>query len=153
MMDRTKVAGEKLLQEKDYIKPHEHSMMVQESVRSKKEADVDLRADISKEVRNEFPDASVETLNAIVTRRIYEAGLRAAIPEDKELTLKPNMSKTLKTVKERVTSHNGKFEEQRFESKDGKKKMAWSCCQNKDEASEGCVVKYVDKQKWILSSC
>lgn len=119
--------------------------MIQESVRSKKEADVDLRMELAKEVRNEFPDASEETLNAIVTRRIYEKELRAAIPEDKELTLKPNMSKTLKTVKERVTSHNGKFEEQKFESKDGKKKMAWSCCQSKDETSEGCVVKYVDK--------
>ena len=52
---------------------------------------MDLRADISKQVRNEFPDASVETLNAIVTRRIYEKSLMAAIPEDKELTLKPNM--------------------------------------------------------------
>ena len=93
---------------------------------------MDLRADLSTQVRNEFPDASVETLNAIVTRRIYEKSLMAAIPEDKELTLKPNMGKTLKTVKERVTSHNGVYEEQKFEGKDGKKKMAWSCCQNKD---------------------
>ena len=114
---------------------------------------MELRADISKEVRNEFPDASVETLNAIVTRRIYERSLLEKIPEDKELTLKPNIAKTLKTVKERVTSHNGVYEEQKFAGKDDKKKMAWSCCQNKDENSEVCVVRYVDKQKWILSSC
>lgn len=42
---------------------------------------------ISKDVRNEFPDASDETLNAIVTRRIYEIGLKTNIPEDPELTL------------------------------------------------------------------
>ena len=69
-----------------------------------------MRADISKEVRNEFPDASVENLNAIVTKRIYESSLLEKIPEDKELTLKPNMVKTLKTVKKRVTSHNGVYE-------------------------------------------
>lgn len=132
MLNGTRAAGERLMQEKQYIKPHEHSIMIQENVRNKKEEDVDLRADISKEVRNELPDASVETLNAIVTRRIYEKGLCAAVPEDKELTLKPDMTKTLKTIRERFTFHNGKYEQQKFESKDGKKKMAWSCCQNKD---------------------
>ena len=84
-----------------------------------------------------------------MTRLIYENGLNAGIPDDKELTLKPDMKKTLKHVKERVTYHNGKYEEQRFSEK---KKMAWSCCQNKDKDGDGCVVKYVDKQKWVLSS-
>ena len=92
----------------------------------------------------------METLNALVTRKIYEFGLKAGIPEDPQLTLKPNMTKTLKKVTERICSHNGKYEEQKFSVK---KKMAWSCCQSKDKDGEGCVVKYVDKQKWILSSC
>lgn len=41
--------------------------------------------------------------------------------------------------------HNGKYELDRFSDK-GKK--AWSCCMNKREESEGCVLKKVDKQKW-----
>ena len=59
------------------------------------------------------------------------------------------MSKTLvkDVVHKRI--HTGKYEVNKF-SKKGK--MAWSCCQNKDENSEGCVVQKVDKQKWILSS-
>jgi hypothetical protein len=119
-------------------------------VREKKEDDVERRKRLSEIVRDEFPDASAETLNAIVTRRIYEEDLKAHVPEDQELTLKPDMTKTLKRIQERVAYHNGKYEEQRFSEK---KKLAWSCCQNKDKDSEGCVVKMVDKQKWILSSC
>ena len=119
-------------------------------VREEKEANVELRAQLAAEVRDEFPDGSEETLNAIVTRKIYELSLQANAHDDKELTLKPDMSKTLKKVCQRVCYHNGKYEEQKFSEK---KKMAWSCCQNKDKDSEGCVVKMVDKQKWILSSC
>lgn len=142
MMDKTRSTGMKMLDTRVYTKPHEHSDNIQIAVRMKKEADVDLRAVLSDQVRDELPDASEETLNAIVTRKIYEQGLLAAVPEDKELTLKPDMSKTLKRVTERVCYHNGKYEEQKFSEK---RKMAWSCCQSKDKDSEGCVVKLVDK--------
>jgi len=155
MIETTKATAETLLKEKEYLKPHEHSDKILEQVRTKKEEDVALREQLSKEVRDEYPDASIETLNAIVTRRIYELGLKARVPEDPELTLKPDMSRTLKKVQERICYHNGKYEERKFgqkEGKDGKKKMAWSCCQNKEKDSEGCVVKIVDKQKWVLTS-
>ena len=101
----------KMLDTREYIKPHEHSDNIQIAVRVKKEADVDLRAKLSDQVRDELPAASEETVNAIVTRKIYEQGLLASVPEDKELTFKPDMSKTLKRVTERVCYHNGKYEE------------------------------------------
>jgi hypothetical protein len=68
-------------------------------------------------------------LNAIVTKRIYEKGLKDGVPEDMELTLRPDMTKTLVNKKVRACHHNGKYEPQKFSEK---KKMAWSCCQSKD---------------------
>lgn len=143
-----------MLHNKEYLRPVDHTINIQAAVRSKKEEEVSLRERLSLQVRDEFPDASTETLNAIVTRRIYEQQLKAGVPEDPELTLKPDMSKTLKRVQERVSYHNGKFEASKFDKgKDGKPKMVWSCCQSSDRESSGCVVKVVDKQKWTLSSC
>ena len=104
-----------------------------------------MRARLTAEVRNDLPGGTDETINAIVTRRIYETELAAHVPPDPELTLRPDMKKTIR--RELVTNryHNGKYEVDRFSNK-GKK--AWSCCMNKHEDSEGCVVRRVDKQKW-----
>ena len=151
MLEKTKVTNEKILMNKTkskgvgYTAPENLSKQIQTNVREKKDADAEVRARLTDEARVEFPDGSDEAINAIVTRKIYEAELAANVPEDCELTLKPNMKKTLRreTVTER--HHNGKYELDRFSDK-GKK--AWSCCMNKREDSEGCVVKRVDKQKW-----
>jgi len=115
-------------------------------VRDKKEVDRVWHNSLYAEVRNEYPAATEDFINATVNRQIYEAELAAHVPADPELTLRPDMTKTLKyqTVIER--SHNGKYELDRFSKKEGKK--AWSCCMNKREESEGCVVRKIDKQKW-----
>ena len=80
-----------------------------------------------------------------MTRKIYEIEQAAHVPADPELTLKPDMKKTLR--KETITTHehSGKYEVDRFSNK-GKK--AWSCCMNRDENSDGCVVRKVDKYRW-----
>ena len=80
-----------------------------------------------------------------MTRKIYEIEQASHVPDDPELTLRPDMKKTLR--KETVTyrHHNGTYELDRFSVKG---KTAWSCCMNKQENSEGCVIKRVDKQKW-----
>ena len=151
MLCKTKVTNEKLLMKKTqtkgigYTAPEKLSGQVSADVRDKKDADTELRDRLTHEARIEYPHGSDEAINAVVTRRIYEAGLAANVPDDVELTLRPDMKKTLKkqTVTER--HHNGKYELDRFSDK-GKK--AWSCCMNKQEDSEGCVVRRVDKQKW-----
>jgi hypothetical protein len=114
MLDTTHAAGQRILKDKAYTKPHEHSDKIQQQVRAKKEDDVDLRDQLSRQVRDELPDASVETLNAIVTRHIYERELASRVPEDPELTLKPDMGKTLRKTTDRVCHHNGKYEERKF---------------------------------------
>ena len=100
---------------------------------------------MSAETKNEFPAGTDEAINAIVTRKIYEIEQAATVPPDPELTLRPDMKKTIRreTVIQRY--HNGKYELDRFSTK-GKK--AWSCCMNKREDAPGCVIVKSDKQKW-----
>ena len=73
----------------------------------------------------------------------------AAIADDPELSLRPDCKKTLKVVKEKVRSHNGKYEVNKF---DPKGKKAWSCCQAKDEDAPGCIVTTVDRQRWCVTT-
>lgn len=42
-------------------------------------------------MRNEKPSATDEGVNATVTRLMYEKNMADNIPDDEELTLKPNM--------------------------------------------------------------
>lgn len=140
-MSKTKTKGV------GYTAPEQLSKNVSEQVRQKKEADTDIRSKLTAETRNDLPAGTDEVINAIVTRKIYEIEQAANVPDDPELTLRPDLKKTIR--KETVTQrhHNGKYEVDRFSDK-GKK--AWSCCMNKHEDSEGCVVRKVDKQKWNL---
>mgnify|MGYP001326815127 CR=1 FL=1 len=148
MLAKTKQTNEKIIMNKTktkgmgYTNPEALGTQVGRSVREKKEADAELRAKLTAETRNDLPAGTDEVINAIVTRKIYEIEQAANVPDDPELTLRPNMKKTIRheTVTER--HHNGKYEVDRFSDK-GKK--AWSCCMNKHEDSEGCVVRKVDK--------
>ena len=68
-------------------------------------------------------------------------------PVDPELTLRPNVTKTLKVTATTKYHHNGKWALSAVE-----KAECWSCCMNGEKESEGCVGVKVDKSKWILSS-
>lgn len=94
-----------------------------------------------------MPKATKERIDAHVYKRIYELQHNAQEPDDPELTLKPNLSKTLQATKHKKYYHNGKWEQNKFDGEE-----SWSCCMNSDKESEGCVGVIVDKDKWILSS-
>jgi hypothetical protein len=125
-----------------YVCPETLSKNISQSVREKKDADAEIRAKLTAETRNDLPAGTDEVINAIVTRKIYEIEQAANIPDDPELTLRPDMKKTIRKETITMRHHNGKYEVDRFSDK-GKK--AWSCCMNKHEDSEGCVVRKVDK--------
>lgn len=72
-----------------------------------------------------MPRATKERIEANVYRRLYEAQHIAKEPEDPELTLKPDMSKTLQNLKTKKYYHNGKWEMNKIEEKE-----SWSCCMN-----------------------
>ena len=127
---------------KNYENPEKLSANVAENVRNLKVEQEGLRAELTKQVEFEMPRSSKNVIDAIVTRRIYEKGLKDHIPDDPELTLKPDMKRTIKqkVVKERY--HNGKYEKSKFDPDGG---FAWSCCQSSDEQGQGCVIRKIDK--------
>lgn len=134
---------------KPYYNPEQLSHGVEKAVREEKEATTDLRAELTKKVAHDMPKATQAGVNGHVTRLIYEHLHKAKVPDDPELTLKPDCKKTLRNVKTKVRYHNGKFEENKF---DAKGKKAWSCCQCRDEDDQGCMTRIVDKQKWCLET-
>ena len=76
----------------DYVAPEYLGNKIGLDTRMKKEEEADLRAKLKKQVRNEKPGATEEGVDATVTRLMYEKNLHDAIPNDIELTLKPDMS-------------------------------------------------------------
>lgn len=100
-----------------------------------------MRADIIKDVIFEFPNASKERTEALAYRRMNEQKeleLKQATYadfNDPELTLKPDLSKTLKHKKVRKWYHNGKWEMNAREQAE-----CWSCCMSYDKEGEGCVM-------------
>ena len=155
MIDKTRTTNTKILKQKakrdgnDYVTPEYLGNKIGVDTREKKEDEAGLREKLKKQVRNEKPAATEEGVNATVTRLMYEKNLKDAIPDDQELTLKPDMTKTLQKKIEIVRYHDGKFEVPAWDPK-GKKR--WSCCQSKHEDEPGCNVKKVDKERWVLSS-
>lgn len=92
---------------------------------------------------------------------------------DPNLTLRPNLEKTLVKNVTTLYHHSGKWEQRRGElfkesvDADGnpfvdvdseeenleqENQMNWSCCGNQEENSKGCVKAQKDKHKWIVSS-
>lgn len=81
-----------------------------------------------------MPSTTKEKIDATLFRRLYEQQIKDREPADPELTLKPDMSRTLKHQKVRTYYHNGKWEGE-----------SWSCCMNGEQGSEGCVAVIKDK--------
>ncbi len=81
-----------------------------------------------------MPRASKQKVDAYVYRRMYEQKNLELEPEDPELTLKPDMKKTLPNKKTKKYYHNGKWQDYKTTGKDGKEKTkwSWSCCMNSD---------------------
>lgn len=123
MLDKTKTTNSKLLTQKEkkngsgYVNPEFLGTKVGSDTRAKKEDDTEIRAAFKKQVRKDYPAASDEGVNAIVTRLMYEKNLKDAIPDDQELTLKPNMKRTLVKQIEIKRSHDGKFEVTKWDPK------------------------------------
>ena len=74
-----------------YTAPEQLSKNILDQVRQKKDMDSEVRAKLTAETRNDLPAGTDEVINAIVTRKIYEIEQAANVPEDPELTLRPNL--------------------------------------------------------------
>lgn len=78
-----------------------------------------------------MPRASKEGVNGIVTRLLHDSMHAKIVPDDPELTLRPDMKKTLRNSKTMSRFHNGTYEQNKFEmdqTEEGEYNTAWSCC-------------------------
>ena len=97
MLAKTRQTNDKILMTKTkskgmgYVCPEQLSKNLTQGVREKKDSDAVLRAKLTAETRNDLPAGTEEVINAIVTRKIYEIEQAANVPDDPELTLRPNM--------------------------------------------------------------
>ena len=101
MLAKTRQTNEKILMSKTktkgvgYTAPEQLSKNITQGVREKKDVDAEVRAKLTAETRNDLPAGTDENINAIVTRKIYEIEQAANVPDDPELTLRPNLKKTI----------------------------------------------------------
>mmetsp|Transcript_30122 Transcript_30122/g.22386 ORF Transcript_30122/g.22386 Transcript_30122/m.22386 type:complete len:115 (+) Transcript_30122:512-856(+) len=106
-----------------------------EKYRAEKDESDELHAKFTEIVKYEMPRSSKEKIEANVFKKLYQYRHNAVEPVDPELTLKPNMEKTIMKTAEKKYYHNGKWEVNRF---DIKQRECWSCCMNKEFESQGC---------------
>ncbi|CAD8142419.1 unnamed protein product [Paramecium pentaurelia] len=133
---------------KNYLKPIEHQIQLQQNLRSQKVNEKDFRAQIRQEYLIKNPAASQQATDGAVFRLAYEAHLSKNQQQiqDKNYTFMPDMSKTLKHNLEYKYYHNGVWQK----LKDGSE--GWSCCMNSTYDSPGCIKIKLDKNRWDYSS-
>jgi len=85
--------ADKIVQE--YKAPHKLTKELNEHYRDEKNNLADLRDKFTATVQYEMPRASKEKVEATVFRKLYEDQHIKKEPEDPELTLKPDLARTL----------------------------------------------------------
>jgi hypothetical protein len=123
-----------------YKPPQVLTRVYNETLRKEKEELAEIKESLTKVVAYDMPRASKEKVDAVVYRKMYEEKHIAKEPEDPELTLRPDMTKTLRNTKQKEYYHNGKWEMNPIE-----KQECWSCCMNAEKDSAGCVAVIKDK--------
>jgi hypothetical protein len=178
---KTKALAENMIRSRgDYRPPEQLTVDLNEQRRRDKIAMEEERAKLVKEVKYDLPKASKQKVDAIVFKLQQERKhIQEIVPDDPELTLRPDTSKTLRVTAQRKYYHTGKWQKSAFstdepeeekrppptgEKKDSggklgesaaagknEKGFSWSCCMSGDRDSEGCVAYKYDKSRWILS--
>ncbi|KAF4690278.1 hypothetical protein FOZ60_000438 [Perkinsus olseni] len=133
---------------KTYRNPEEHFAEFQELVREKKRQYADIRGEFIRELRVEFPHASLMRLEAMARRLLDEKLLsdeksrRYPIAHE---SFRPNLSLTTQDRRYREHYHPGAYDMIQVEGK-----RAWSCCLNYDSDSRGCEYRVINPDAWCL---
>lgn len=132
-----------------YLRPTESVRYLNESLRKQKEDEKVLRDKIFKESVDKA--ASKERQAALIFRYLEEKKLvDAQVNRRKmvrEFTGKPDLTRTLKPVKEFQYYHEGIWGKTKLQDKE-----IWSCCASEVKESIGCHLKVVDKMAWKYST-
>jgi len=118
-----------------YKPPQQLTKDLCEKYRNEKDESEHLKETFKQKVTYEMPRASKEKIESHVHKKLYEYRHNAVEPVDPELTLKPNMKKTLQQEWYKKYYHNGVWEKSRI---DRKERECWSCCMNAEKDSQGC---------------
>jgi hypothetical protein len=98
-LSKTAIANEAMLWDKIYQTPIEKQLDLIKMHEAEWNEDLEKWETYAAEVRNEFPTASKEKVDGIVFKRMWNERNIWKEAWDPELTLKPDMQKTLKTIK------------------------------------------------------
>jgi hypothetical protein len=125
-MTKTKEFNEKVLV--DYKSPFTQAKEHSEFLKTKRDHEKDMKSTLKSQFDSQMPKATEEKKQALVMKTLYEEELNynktqnKDIQEQRELTFKPNLSKTLMSRRRRVYHHTGKWEKSKFEDQE-----SWSC--------------------------
>eukprot|EP01017_Pseudomicrothorax_dubius_P026391 TRINITY_DN2942_c0_g1_i2.p1 TRINITY_DN2942_c0_g1~~TRINITY_DN2942_c0_g1_i2.p1 ORF type:complete len:153 (+),score=28.59 TRINITY_DN2942_c0_g1_i2:449-907(+) len=122
-----------------------------ETLRNVKQEEKDLRKKIMEQYKHENPGSSQEKVDAAVFRLTYEMKLKAnqkSTDNDRSIyTFKPNLGRTLPPASNKAYYHSGKYEACKVLDE---VKEAWSCCLNPVKESQGCNLRNLAAERWIL---
>lgn len=125
-VNKTKEFNEKILT--NYKSPFEQAKQHSEFLKTKRDHEKDFKSTMKSQLDSQMPKATEERKQALVMKTMYESQLNynkaqnKDIQEQRELTFKPNLSKTLMSRRKRVYHHTGKWEKSKFEDQE-----SWSC--------------------------
>jgi hypothetical protein len=105
------LANDILAAKGDYRPPEQLTVALNAQRRQEKLHMESERVSLAKQVKYDLPRASKNRVDAIVFRELQERKhVEEIVPDDPELTLRPDTSKTLKPTAQRRYYHTGKWE-------------------------------------------
>jgi hypothetical protein len=134
------------LENKAYVNPCEGTANINALLREKKIDYQELKEQFKRELKQEYPEASEERLQAVAQRLLGEKLLAdekaCRFPANHE-NFKPNLMVTTQDRRYKTYYHLGTWAFNETE-----KRNCWSCCANYTEDSLGCEFKVVNPDAW-----
>jgi hypothetical protein len=136
----------KHVENRAYVNPTEGTSNINALLREKKIDYQELKEQFKRELKQEYPEASEERLQAVAQRLLSEKLLAdekaCRFPANHE-SFKPNLMVTTQDRRYKVKFHPGTYAYNEME-----KRNCWSCCGNYTEESVGCEYKIVNPDAW-----
>jgi len=122
-----------------------------QGIREKKLEFQEMKEQVKKDLKIDFPNASEERLQAMCQRLVDEklrADEKIARFPVKHESFRPNLALTTQDRRYKEHFHEGKWCYNELEQR-----FSWSCCMNNDQKSKGCEMKVRNPDSWCLQHC
>jgi hypothetical protein len=142
----TAARSEPRLNKEGYVNPTKSIAHLNDAIRESKVDNQALKDEFKRELKQEFPKASEERLQAIAARLVTEK-----LANDEKLRrfpqatydFRPNNSLTVQDRRYKVHFHPGTWSWSWVD-----RRYCWSCCSNFDENARGCECKVKNPDRW-----